>query len=240
MSLQLRAQNDWYTGVSASLPPPPFSPTSIADLAMWLDASDATTITLDGSNNVEQWRDKSGFARHANQGDAARRPSYPSNVQNSLPGLLFDSTDDDMTGYANAASASTWFLVHRWNGSTRDTRFVSNQAASGVGLGLSASSSNTLSFVREGVAWTTSGFSPGNGTNRIYRVLFSGTTSTYWTWTGGTETQRQTLALGGTVGSPPGFGFPGHHFERILYHRALTTDEINQVYTYLSSKWGIA
>lgn len=216
-----------------------FSPLDIPDYAQWLDAADSSTFTVDGSTNVEQWRDKSGFGRHVSQDDAAKRPSYVSNVQNGLPGVLIDSTDDKLAGYTNTVNPCTWFIVHRWNGSTRDTRLATNVGVNQVGLGLSSNSANNLSFVREGVAWTNSGFSPGNGTNRIYRVAFANPNSTYWTWTGGTETQRQTLALTGSSGGTTGFDFPGHHFERILYHRALTTDEINQVYAYLSAKWGI-
>lgn len=36
-----------------------FNPKSISGLALWLDASDLSTITLNGSN-VSEWRDKSG------------------------------------------------------------------------------------------------------------------------------------------------------------------------------------
>ena len=35
-------------------------PTELSGLVLWLDAADADTITLDGSDNVEQWADKSG------------------------------------------------------------------------------------------------------------------------------------------------------------------------------------
>jgi hypothetical protein len=41
-----------------------FTPIDIPGCALWLDAYDATTLTLSGSN-VTQWRDKSGNAYHA-------------------------------------------------------------------------------------------------------------------------------------------------------------------------------
>ena len=41
--------------------------------AVWFDAADATTITLNGSN-VSQWNDKSGNNRNATQGTAAAQP----------------------------------------------------------------------------------------------------------------------------------------------------------------------
>ena len=48
------------------------------DLALfdiWLDGYDASTITLDGSNLVQQWADKSGTGRHAGQSNSAYRPA---------------------------------------------------------------------------------------------------------------------------------------------------------------------
>jgi len=48
-----------------------------ADLKLWLDASDASTITITGSG-VSQWRDKSGNANHGNQATDANRPAYTS------------------------------------------------------------------------------------------------------------------------------------------------------------------
>jgi hypothetical protein len=55
-----------------------------------LDAADASTITLNGSN-VSQWNDKSGNARHATQSTAGLQPLYGSTVINSKPALRFAS-----------------------------------------------------------------------------------------------------------------------------------------------------
>jgi hypothetical protein len=51
---------------------------SMISTALWLDAADASTITLDGSN-VSQWNDKSGNNRHATQANTELRPTYASN-----------------------------------------------------------------------------------------------------------------------------------------------------------------
>ena len=47
--------------------------------ALWLDAADSSTITLDGSSNVEQWDDKSGNDRHAVQLTTVNRPGLSAN-----------------------------------------------------------------------------------------------------------------------------------------------------------------
>ena len=55
-----------------------YSPAGTANMALWLDASDSTTITHN-SNAVTQWRDKSGNNNHANQATAANQPTLTNN-----------------------------------------------------------------------------------------------------------------------------------------------------------------
>ena len=60
-----------------------------ADLELWLDAEDASTITLNGSN-VAQWSDKSGNSRNATQATAAAQPLYAPTGFNGKPTVRFD------------------------------------------------------------------------------------------------------------------------------------------------------
>lgn len=61
-------------------------------LALWLDASDTTTVILNGSN-VSQWNDKSGNNRNATQGTAAAQPLFVPTGMNGLPTLQTDGGD---------------------------------------------------------------------------------------------------------------------------------------------------
>ena len=63
----------------------PWTPAEIAT-ALWLDAADSDTITLNGST-VSQWSDKSGNSRSAAQGTVARQPTRIAN------GVQFDGGD---------------------------------------------------------------------------------------------------------------------------------------------------
>lgn len=63
-----------------------------ASLALWLDADDASTITLNGSN-VSQWDDKSGNDRHVSQAVASEQPEYGTRTLNSKNVLDFDGTE---------------------------------------------------------------------------------------------------------------------------------------------------
>jgi SPP1 family predicted phage head-tail adaptor len=52
-----------------------WTPALQSDLALWLDAADSGTLTLD-AGAVSAWADKSGNARHVGEVTASRRPSY--------------------------------------------------------------------------------------------------------------------------------------------------------------------
>lgn len=54
-------------------PAVPWTPAQLgASLRVWLDADDASTISVSGSN-VTQWRDKSGLNNHFSESDASRQ-----------------------------------------------------------------------------------------------------------------------------------------------------------------------
>ena len=60
-----------------------------ADLALWLDADDVATISLNPLNNsdVVQWSDKSGNNYHVSQATAALQPRYEASGMNGKPAL---------------------------------------------------------------------------------------------------------------------------------------------------------
>lgn len=61
--------------------------------ALWLDAADSATITLNGST-VSQWADKSGRANHAVNATASTQPTYMPESFNGLSALWFDLRGD--------------------------------------------------------------------------------------------------------------------------------------------------
>ncbi|MEM7119361.1 MAG: glycosyl hydrolase family 28-related protein [Chloroflexota bacterium] len=66
----------------------PFSPLDLSP-ALWLDANDAGTLTLDG-NAVISWADKSGNGFDAAAPEVGKRPLYTP----ALPAISFDGADD--------------------------------------------------------------------------------------------------------------------------------------------------
>ncbi len=76
-----------------------------ASLALWLDADDASTITLNGST-VSQWSDKSGNNHHVTQATAAAQPTYEAAAFQGKPTLSFDDTDDMLAVASSTVSAN--------------------------------------------------------------------------------------------------------------------------------------
>jgi hypothetical protein len=78
----------------------PWTPANVTT-ALWLDADDASTITLNGSA-VSQWNDKSGNNRHATQASASWQPTR------TLSGLN-DKTVLTLNGVTNGQFMVTTF-----------------------------------------------------------------------------------------------------------------------------------
>lgn len=94
-----------------------FSPSQISGLALWLDASDQTTITVTSSPDVDSWTDK--VAGHVfAQSTAAAKPHTGASV-NGRNAITFDGTDDYLNKVASdilVGSVGIIFTVFRTPG----------------------------------------------------------------------------------------------------------------------------
>jgi hypothetical protein len=70
-----------------------FSVLTIPDLYAWYDASDVGSITINGSNEVSQWNDKSGNGFHLVQATTAAKPHSSTRTVNGLNVVDFDTGD---------------------------------------------------------------------------------------------------------------------------------------------------
>lgn len=93
----------------------PLAPTSpVSGSKLWLDSSDASTFTYSSGSLVSQWSDKSGNSYAFTQGTVGKQPSR-SGSQNGLTTVVFDGTDDIVTG---TSAASVWKFLHDGTGAT--------------------------------------------------------------------------------------------------------------------------
>jgi hypothetical protein len=244
--MRLRATR--LTGIAHGFRRVAWTPAALGSaLALWLDAADASTITLNGST-VSQWRDKSGNARHVSQATAANQPTLTASGLNGKPVLTFDGVDD----YLAAASpligtTHSLFILFtptienefgtvfgQWK-SGENGRFyvIANQESAGP-----------ISAGRLNVANTTA--TGGNGTNGLAADVaisntltlitsISTTGSEQWKlFKNGTQWDSATItsvytgvnsAIGSLNGTGPLFPFDGTVSELISFSSVLSTTD---------------
>jgi hypothetical protein len=238
-----------------------FSPASIPDLALWLDASDASTLTLDGSNNVEQWRDKSGNARHAAQASTTLRPAFLSSGINGLPAVRGDGIDDVMTWTQFASGTNhNFYIVGAYNTSGTYNQFGGffGTAPSSGGRGHSIFFPDASGVANPKVSSRQDGTSPdyefiaaGNAVNvrsgspAVFSLLRNGGNyAAKWTHAAKVSwTRTGTYATSATTSNrifASHFGsFPFIIAELLCFTRDLTAGEEAQLSAHFASRYGV-
>ncbi len=224
-----------------------FTPLNIPNIAAWFDASDTTSIAH-VSNGVSQWNDKSGNLNHATQGTANYRPITNTVTVNGKNALDFDGSEDHLNMaaalYSLTAGANTTFTVYKsdnagdatqriWVGSNGTGRFQMQLLTTSVGYlhsGTSTSGIVSKTVARDTNVHCVVGVRSGTSQS-IYQD--GGTVATN---TNATNSTLTSYTISGNNTS--GVRFDGKFCEKIIYSRALTTAELNQVGAYLAAKWG--
>ena len=240
-----------------------------ADLALWLDADDASTITLNGST-VSQWDDKSGNTRHASQATASLQPTYLATGFNGKPTLQTDGNDTLELGATSlgrnvggitAAIVGVHPVVPGFLSNANelyistpninDTRFAftPNPTASTAnryalaGRRLDTDQYQTSSTSTDPVA------NSGNQWIRVGQLAYSSGVANHWT----DGTQDQTSAPFQTAGFTSdtdslrtsilsginNLPAGSQLCEIVLTHSTMTTDDRQKLEGYLAWKWGL-
>ena len=236
-----------------------FTPASVADLALWLDAADTATVTASGSPaRVSQWSDKSGAGRDLTQAVAASQPTTGATTINGRNVLDFtggrrvarlaDNIAQAVGGLTifsvvqGTYSGSPLFVFVSANNSTGTTRAGTFGNAGQVGALGRRNDGDAVQTVNGGAAV--------NGTAYVAGAVFDYSAATLQVRRNGVGTNRpggfQTagvtsnttsrIAIGGADGSLP---FTGAIAEVLIYRRALTAAECGQVERYLNTKWQV-
>jgi len=225
-------------------------------LIMWYDASNATSLTLSGSNVVE-WRDLSGNGRHASGGVS---PQYVANAQNGKGAVDFGTSSQYRLQIANpmtfASKNCHFFAVvkTRQESNTDYSAIIGTYPwAGGSTLGNMAwcfpgngGTNGQQQFLIGNVAWGSPGTKNDYVSSSFYNVnaALSSGTATYravrqddgsGTLTG--TLSFQTNALGHQEGTT--YGGNVTIAELICFGYKLSDANRDLVENYLFDKWGV-
>jgi hypothetical protein len=239
-----------------------FSPLSISDLALWLDASDvytlfrdaaATTPATDASDPVGAWRDKSGNNRHATQSTAGSRPTISATLQNGRKQVALTSTAGNALRVSSLVLSAPFSLLAVVR---KDARAIAtfacstDQARLQFGDGSATFSGSFYGASKVGGA--VYGSAPiVTGRHQVFAaVADSGTLpsslSMFSDGIGGqaaviTAGTAPSNSIGGdfAVGGDGTGGWGGTVCEMIAYSKSLTLVERRRLEVYLANRWGI-
>lgn len=222
-----------------------FNPANISGLQLWLDASDAATITQ-AAGLVSQWNDKSGNGNHATQGTGANQPTTGTRTigggnaiafdgvddQLELPSALYSITTGDSTLFVVFAKDDTRALARPFAGSNGGNRYgvYGDNAFTGVSFISGANGAQPFDLWTQNTnPHTFVGYRNGTTlySNMVTAVAGSASNS------GATNFTLTGLTVGNNT------SFFGIIRLALLYNRALSTSEINQIGNYINTETGV-
>ena len=206
----------------------------VSGMLYWLDASDSGTLAVNASNRVSQWSDKSGNSQHFTQAAAARQPLLVANALSGKPVLRFDGVTNRLV-LGSSTSPQTVFIV--------------NRVASGSGLrgiwGLNQA--DTGLRMASATAWQQPGNANDFGNPAGSAMYINGAEAS--AFTAGAAHLLEVARSSSTTYASTGLGdyfasgsvsprpFSGDLAEVLVYGRALSVAERQQVEAYLALKW---
>jgi hypothetical protein len=230
---------------------------SMIQTALWLDASDATTINQ-SSNLVSQWNDKSSNGRNATASSSAR-PTYSATSFNSKPGMTFDGTANVLRadGLASIAQGSdTPFHAFVVGNIPNNTTFrvlwaFGNTASTDYFHQFRLTDTNALNTARRGVFPDDASLtgSSGSGANKLFGLAFTGTTAVLYQNgsqdatgamnTGTLGANVNNFSIGAVTRNTVSGYLPGTISEIVFLAGTTSTDTRQKIEGYLAHKWGL-
>jgi len=221
-----------------------FSPASLSGLSLWLKAD--AGVTLSGSN-VTSWADQSGNGNNATPLEGLDSPTYQANSINSKPSIYFDFSflQIPTNSIGNSGNISIFIALDYTGG---EVILNKGDGASYAGSEWEISTANGFGYVDiSAEQWKYSTYTQGTGLQLLGGIATAGVFQ---------------VAINGTnVGTPPdapsqlnpisqniGIGGCGQGTlvnanmnvaEIIIYNRAVTSTERQQVESYLNTKYAI-
>jgi len=218
-----------------------FKPTDISSLALWLDASDLTTITQ-VSNAVSQWNDKSGNARNATQSTGANQPITGTRTLNGRNVLDFNGSSHTMnyTGISPASGLTVFYMASHDTVGTVQTLIGGASGSAAFGL----VNTNTHRIVKTAVVQILAGTATITGGSISFYTATTQSSGNKLFLAGAADNSNATNPSYTANTSSVGSGslgtqfFDGRVAEVVIYTKILSNPELNLVGQYMAQKWG--
>lgn len=234
---------------------PLFVPSTLSNLGLWLDGADSSTITLSaGTSNVTEWRDKSGNSRHAT-GLTSKWTTYPTGA-NYVQFTAANNSVLSCPGMNVVVNTQyTFFTVYRRDNPPTNPNHPNIQFFCGgsdgttnARLHIGYESSTLMKYAQWANQYSVTvpaltspepinvwGFMQTSNQRIMY---LNGTIPS-----GGTNANSSLVSAqnGGVIGayqSDPFYSLDGRLYEFVIFTRALSTTERQQMEGYLAWKYG--
>ncbi len=227
---------------------PAFSPADIADLLGWYDASNTASIVSSGGL-VSQWDDLSGGGHHLTQSSSGARPSTDSVTINGRNALTFNdkymNAPSSIGGYGGYRGAAFTILsVWKTNApSAAYDQWLWNGESATVGVAFAGGSDEIQGYKYQdnfGFASSLS-ITPDETQHVVGHRVSGGSQQVYYDGTfSGVNSAGSTTGSSFIFGAYNQYGgfMNGEFGEIVAYNRALSDEEIGQIASYFSAKWG--
>ena len=237
-----------------------WTPADITTTA-WYDASDASTVTLNGSN-VSIWADKSGNGYDATQTASAYQPLYSTALVNGLNSIEFGTLGSAARGFGffnqqalgTAVCATKYAFIGshaRYNGQTQNQVVGATQGGSGgnpngvLHIGYDSSTKLRLGQFANDLddtipAYTSTQDALITGLNRAVGKLISLNGGEEIATNSNTTNLNANSNIGFAIGRFSGnyYNFAGRINELVVFNFEINDDTYQKVEGYLAWKWG--
>jgi len=242
------SKKDFGVAFSAAAPPPePIDPDEVDDLICWLKAD--AGITKDGSDLVSQWDDQTpSGSNDVTQSTADDKPVWIDDVQNGLPIVSFDGTDDFLqkttwSGGVISQPITIFCVLKNRRSSSNEEYFY--DCGSGNRTALLKSATDLYYPYAQGGGYVTD-ISVDTTDFHYLTILYEGASSTF-RLDGGDETDSGTVGsvtMTGLTLAQRGDGVADRFSkcyigEIIVYEADVSDSDRLGVETYLKQKWDL-
>ena len=219
-----------------------FNPKSVEGLQLWLDASDTTTITKDGSTNVSQWRDKSinGYQAVQNTGQSRSKPTFVTGAQNYvslapnqamiIPNFSYTTSWSVFCCMNNVVVAGRWLISP-----FQDAYLVMMGMATGQKI-FNGLLSDPGVITGRHIEYTAAQNTNGTGAYVYYRDgTIQGSNNTSYSQVA----TILNLGIGANSTYPDACDGTYYMYEILIYNRYLSNTERQNIESYLAQKWAM-